>query len=261
VAKKKKAAKKKAAKKKAAKKKPAAKKTKKPAAKKTKTPERATDDAAQEAAAMRAAEAREAHYRTLGEVNEYVLAPLINPMLMGGPDWPGARPAWRVIRRAGGLAIASDGLSTPVAGAPAGFGLEVIGECDEQVSFDDAASSWLFGIVYEVSQTCAGHGGIRPLLEELGLLSIEVDGEALPEDWRNEEGKAGALIGLGGPSLPATVPTPEGGDARLLTVTLLRPSELAFILEEPDTGRAEVARRLREAGVHHLSTLKRAAVV
>ena len=57
--------------------------------------------------------ARDAFYATLGTVDADVLAPLLNPALMGGPRWPSLRQAWRVIRRADSILIASDGLSDP----------------------------------------------------------------------------------------------------------------------------------------------------
>jgi hypothetical protein len=127
-----------------------------------------------------------------------------------------------------------------------------------------------------VSQTCAGHGGVRPLLDELGLISMELDGDGLPEEWQTEvagaprldleEGSdqtgrgAGVLLGVGGPTVPATFAL-DGGDVRLVTVTLLRPAELAHILEDPENGRAEVAARLRAAGHHHVSSLRRPSVI
>jgi hypothetical protein len=57
--------------------------------------------------------ARDAFYATLGTADADVLAPLVNPAFMGGPRWPSLRQAWRVIRRADTILIASDGLSDP----------------------------------------------------------------------------------------------------------------------------------------------------
>ena len=57
--------------------------------------------------------ARDAFYASLGAMDADVLAPLVNPAFMGGPRWPSLRQAWRVIRRADSIIIASDGLSDP----------------------------------------------------------------------------------------------------------------------------------------------------
>ena len=43
--------------------------------------------------------ARDQFARSLGEVSPDVLAPLINPGLLGGPLWPDTRQAFQVIRR------------------------------------------------------------------------------------------------------------------------------------------------------------------
>src|SRR3954454_14146844 len=60
------------------------------------------------------AEARLRYFRTLGSAEEDVWIPLVNPVFMGGAQWP-TRPAWRRIRSGNVTLIASSGLSDPFA--------------------------------------------------------------------------------------------------------------------------------------------------
>lgn len=96
---------------------------------------------------------RDRFLKTLGEVNDDVLAPLLNPSFVGGPMWPDLRQAWRVIRRDGNLAFISDGLSDPFSDDPEpnpGFGLEVLAESPDAFA-EPHQGSWLFHLVYHVS--------------------------------------------------------------------------------------------------------------
>src|SRR4051812_34465734 len=70
-------------------------------------------------------EARRDYFRTLGELDEDVWAPLLNPAFTGGPAWP-TRPEWQRIRDGERTTIASSGLSDPFPddGPNVGFGVE-----------------------------------------------------------------------------------------------------------------------------------------
>ncbi|WP_308721347.1 hypothetical protein [Komagataeibacter xylinus] len=71
----------------------------------------------------------QAYWKTIGAVDDDVISYMINPMFSGAPAWPNTRQAYRVIRTAGSLIVASDGLSDPFVGTDmtdtSGFGLEV----------------------------------------------------------------------------------------------------------------------------------------
>ena len=210
--------------------------------------------------------ARRAVYDRMGSISEDVLAPLIGPALTGGPRWP-SRPAWRVIRRDNRVALASDGLSDPWETAPgAGYALEVFMETPEQVlpegaPLTDLAKTWLFSAVSEISNLIADHGGVRPLLEEFGSVSVEIDGARFPESLRNDEGRVGVLLGLSARGVPERIAYPGGGDARLLPITVLTRDELAHIVAGGDAARKELVGWLAECPTGHLSVLDRASTV
>ena len=113
---------------------------------------------------------RDAFYATLGSMDADLLAPLVNPAFMGGPRWPSLRQAWRVIRRADSIIIASDGLSDPFEDdddvfVPRGHLLEVCIEAPlAAFDGDPVQASWLFDVIYQVSQNVADHGSIDLLL-------------------------------------------------------------------------------------------------
>lgn len=210
--------------------------------------------------------ARRAVYDRMGTISEDVLAPLIGPALTGGPRWP-SRPAWRVIRRDGRVALASDGLSDPWETAPgAGYALEVFMETPEPVLPEGApltelAKTWLFSAVSEISNLIADHGGVRPLLEEFGSVSVEIDGTRFPEALRNDEGRVGVLLGISARGVPERITYPGGGDARLLPITVLTRDELAHIVAGGDAARKELVGWLAGSPTGHLSVLGRPSTV
>jgi hypothetical protein len=212
---------------------------------------------------VRATAARDLALRAIGEPREGALAPLIDPALVGGPTWPGERQSFRVVDRPTSTVLASDGLSSPDRAPDGlgklGLGLEIVAETDDALPAD-LRGSWLFAMVYEIAQTAATHRGVRKLVDELGLVSVEVGGAAFPRALRAPSGRVGVLLGVGGPWIPERYAS-LGGQVRLVTATTLRPSELAHVLASGDAGRREVALRLHQSGSHHLCRLDRAAVV
>ena len=206
--------------------------------------------------------AREEYWRSLGNVTDDVLAPLVNPAFMGGPEWPGLREAWRVVQRPESTLIVSDGLSAPFSDVDednVGFGVEVVAEtCDALPG--ELASSWLFELVYEVSQQCADHGGIAELIEEHGLLSLELPASAVLSPMATQDNSVGVLLGVEAPTIPKQF-LQSAGPVRVVTVKLLCPSELDFVVKEGRSGREELVRRFRDSGEHHLCSLKRASIV
>ncbi len=175
-----------------------------------------------------ASDARAAAYARLGALDDDVLAPLINPSFMGGPTWPAFRQAWRVVRRPGSTFVASDGLSDPFEDdhTPLGFRVEVCAEAPG--AFEDVAGSWLFELVYQVSQLVAQHGQVDALLQTHRALSTVVNVAGAPEDWLTEDGRLGVLVGFPAQDLPAVIEHPQG-PVRLLAIQVMRPEELARI--------------------------------
>ncbi|WNG29521.1 hypothetical protein F0U62_40140 [Cystobacter fuscus] len=201
--------------------------------------------------------AREAFWRTLGELEEAAIVPIVP----AGPEWPGQRQAWRVIHRAGRrLLLVTDGLSDPFAGqaaASVGFGLELAIETDEPV--EDAQESWLLVVLQRVANEVAEHERVREAALK-GQLTMEVSGRGMPESLVTPEGRVGVLLGLESSTLPRHLATPAG-EVRLVTVKALLPSELAYRVQHGKQGREELARRFAEKGEAHLSGASRRAVV
>lgn len=205
--------------------------------------------------------AREGFLRGLGELEPDFLAPLINPSFMGGPTWPDLRQAWRVIHRLGGTAIVSDGLSDPFSDETdpnIGFGIEVWAESSDDLP-SPTQSTWLFDLTYQVSQQCAAHGGVCDLIERLGLISLELPLSDVLEPVATSNGTAGVLLGITAPDLPMYFDLP-GGRARVLTATLLFPSELNYVVEHGSAGREVLAKVFAEDGTFHRSSLHRKPV-
>jgi hypothetical protein len=201
--------------------------------------------------------ARDASWRTLGELEETAIVPIVP----AGPEWPGQRQAWRVIHRAGRrLLLVTDGLSDSFPGdaAPSvGFGLELAIETDEPVK--DVQGSWLLVILQRVANEVAEHERVREAALK-GPLTMEVSGKGMPKSLVTQEGRVGVLLGLASSTLPRHLAAPAG-EVRLVTVKALLPSELAYRVQHGKLGREELARRFAENGEEHLSRARRRAVV
>ncbi|MDY7231278.1 suppressor of fused domain protein [Hyalangium rubrum] len=207
------------------------------------------------------ARARDAAYGTLGRMEADVLTFILNPTFNGGPRWPSLRQAWRVIHRPGGMLLASDGLSDPFDdqdGPSMGFGIECILETDEPLP--RVQDSWPFQALVQVCQTAAGHGGLRQLLDEMKLVSVELSGEGMPDSLVTADDSVGVLLGMGSSTLPTLIQTPAG-DVHLVTVKLLLAEELEYVRQNGAKGRAELARRFARNGEEHLSRARRAPVI
>lgn len=212
--------------------------------------------------------ARDAFYASLGAIDGDVLAPLLNPAFTGGPRWPSLRQAWRVIRRPDAIMLASDGLSDPFEDdddvfVPRGHLLEVCIEAPLS-AFDaqDVAQSWLFDVIYQVSQNVADHGSIDLLVQRHGSVSMVLDLQDAPPALEDENGQVGVLLAQGAAGIPAAFDTPYG-EVLLLTMTVLQPSELAFISAAHDKAqsRRDLAAALAASPSGHWSVAGRPAVI
>lgn len=206
--------------------------------------------------------AREAFAKSLGEVDGDVLAPLINPSFMGGPQWPDLREAWRVIRRGTSTIILSDGLADPfpeVAEPNHGFALEVLVESSDPFA-EALQGTWLFDLVYQVSQQAAHHGGFRGLIDRVGVGCLELPASPHFKPFEADSGRVGVLLGAMPAGRPDGFETP-GGYVRIITARLLFPSELAYAAAGGATAREELVRRFTSDGTFHTSSFHRKPVV
>jgi hypothetical protein len=212
--------------------------------------------------------ARDAFYATLGAMDADVLAPLVNPVFTGGPRWPSLRQAWRVIRRADSIIIASDGLSDPFEDdddvfVPRGHLLEVCIEAPlAAFDGDPVQQSWLFDVIYQVSQNVADHGSIDLLVQRHGSVSMVLDVQDAPQGLEDENEQVGALLAPGTATIPPSLATPYG-EVMLLTVTVLLPAEMECIGAAADKAQArrDLAAALAASPTGHLSVAVRPAVI
>ncbi|KAB8041593.1 hypothetical protein [Janthinobacterium aquaticum] len=211
--------------------------------------------------------ARDAFYATLGTPDADVLAPLVNPAFMGGPRWPSLRQAWRVIRTADTMIIASDGLSDPFEDdddifEPLGHLLEVCVEFPvAALDGGEISASWLFDLVYQVSQNVADHGSIDLLVQRHGSVSLALDLQQPPAGLENEYEQVGVVLTQGAGRLPAQFDTPYG-PVMLLVATVLQPAELDAIGAADDKAQARTAlvEQLAASPTGLLSVAQRPAV-
>ncbi|MBN8470488.1 suppressor of fused domain protein [Corallococcus exiguus] len=196
---------------------------------------------------------REAFWRTLGTMDDNFVIPIV----VGG-GWPARSEIWRVIHRPDGRTLfVTDGLSNffaDKAEPSIGFGLELALETDEPV--ENVAKSWQQLLLERIANELVGHEHLREPART-GILSMEVDGERMPEPLLTKDGRVGVLLGMDTPTLPGHFTMPDG-QVRLVTVKTLMPRELTYLLEH---GREELLHRFNQSHPGHLSKAWRQAVV
>ena len=206
-------------------------------------------------------DARDQFARTLGATGDDLLGPFVNPTFGGGPRWPSLRQSWRPIRRRESTAIVSDGLSDPFdddESPNVGLGIESVVEASGKVS-SQLQRSWLFQLVYDVSQQAADSGEFLSRINKLGLFSMELFlGDAF-KALKSPSGTVGVLLAIEPDFTPLLAVGPDS--IRYLTAKLLNPSELAFARAGGATARAQLRDRFHSDGTAHRSSLRRKSVV
>jgi hypothetical protein len=200
---------------------------------------------------------REAFWRTLGKLDEEVLIPIV-----AGGSWPARRQAWRLIHRAAGrtLLLVTDGLSDFFVDREelsVGFGLELALETDEPL--ERVAHSWQQRLLERVGGEVAEHEQVREQLK-VGMMSMEVSGRNMPPEFVTPEGRVGVLLGMEVSTLPLSFDMPAGA-VRLVTVKVLLPVELKYLLEHGKRALEDLARRFVTSGEEHLCRARRRSVV
>jgi len=200
--------------------------------------------------------AREAFWRTLGRLDEEAILPIV----VGG-GWPARRQVWRVIHRAEERnLLVTDGLSdffVDRVEPSVGFGLELALETNEPLG--DVEKSWPLLLLERVGNELAEHERVREKVKA-SFLSMEVAGHGMPEPLLTKEGRVGVLLGMESSTLSRSFTMPAG-EVRLVTVKVLMPAELAYLLEHGKRGRDELVRRFAQEGQAHLSRAWRQSVV
>ncbi|RKH74907.1 hypothetical protein D7Y21_41135, partial [Corallococcus sp. AB045] len=125
--------------------------------------------------------ARTAFWRTLGTLDERAILPIV----VGG-GWPAKRQVWRVIHRPEGRTLfVTDGLSdffVDTVEPSVGFGLELALETNEP------QTDWPVTLLERIANELVGHEHLREPART-GILSMEVDGELMPEPLLSKDGR------------------------------------------------------------------------
>jgi hypothetical protein len=186
-------------------------------------------------------------------------------MFMGGPKWPNTRQAFRAVRRPGEILLASDGLSDPYDDAErARNGLEHEFYATTADPLDPVPGSWLWDLVWQMSQFAAGHAGLAGLLDEMTLLSTELYDVGIPDSHRerfvNSDQRVAVLLGQHDSAPPSIVDGPLSR-IRLVNIKLMTLDELEYVLPRDEEGRRELGRRFAAQGRPLASGLDRPSVV
>lgn len=204
--------------------------------------------------------ASEARHRAIKKLFDSDIVPLTSLMgpMSDGPEWP-AGACWLAARHGENACIISDGLSDPWVERnkpETGLGLEVFIETPDAGIPADApltalADTWLFPLLAEISHTLAGYPRLCEKLSSGEPLSLQFNIDHI----KDGRGHVGALLHI--PQYLQTGLDMPVGRIKLVAATLLNGTELQFLRGKGEAGRRELADKLYEAGVGHVSLLHR----
>lgn len=207
--------------------------------------------------------ARDELFNSLGNVDSDVIAHLINPAFMGGPQWPALRQAFSVIRTNDSIMVASNGLSDPfddIDEPNNGFRLEIIAETKEDIN-DDVSHSWLFRLVYSISQQAAHSSQFFEFISNYGVITMELFAEQDGlEEFQDENGMVGVMIGVEHPNLPKHIQFPAE-EVILAAVQILTPDELKYVAEKREEGRNHLHKLMKQSNSYHYVTPNRVSLL
>ena len=220
------------------------------------------------------------HWNTVGTSEQDVLGYMISPSLLGGPDWPSTRQAYRVVRRGDSIILATEGMSDPFDGAEGmgnGFEMELFIETADIPEHARGAlgdvnpfrRSWAFELLRHLAAEVAYAGGLTHRLEKYGSMSFEIPGfsksdamsEQLPAHFVTADDMTGMLLGAPQADFSTNIDDMPLSPVKLVSVTLITAAELDYIRTGGQSARDDLIARLKAAGFGHISDLNRASVV
>lgn len=225
-----------------------------------------TDIAAEEAfdgALTESIRARWSYWNEFGDLAPNLIAPQVNPIYKNVPAWPSDRLAFLTIERESSTVMATDGLSDPFDDrneGTQGFGVEFFIDITER-----PMSEYSRNIAVETLMTIAyntvARGGVEDLLDEFGLISMEIPESDLPATHLTSDGSAGIL--LGGPKADFDTLYIDGpmGQIELVSLTLLTGRETDLIRKRGANARADIAQNLLESGIGHRTIIGRPSII
>lgn len=213
--------------------------------------------------------ARDTYWKSIGSIDEDVIAHMVSPQFMGMPAWPTTRQAYKVIRTETTLIIASDGLSDPFTDCEEhkihmnGFGGEVFIETADLVdaSFDEITKSWHYETIEIWARNVAHYGGLNARLEKYGVMSMELPIQSAPSDLKNEHGNVGFLVNCKMAQREYEVSDAPLSPIKIISLMAIKPDELKFIVEGGQDARNSLVNALGKKGYIHLNNSTRKSVI
>lgn len=212
---------------------------------------------------------RDTYWASIGMVEKDVLGHLISPQLMGGPAWPTTRQAYRVVRRANTIIIATDGMSDPFNDSERdgnGFGMELFVETEDITpehagkpgDISQLSRSWAFELISNVASTVAGAGGIVPQLERYEVLSVEIPGVSqshtigaqLPSHYMTEDDCLGILLNVPVTAFLTRLDSMPLSPVTMVPITLITAHELERLRQGGTSEGKALADELGNSGQH-----------
>jgi|GEM_PF-2029391 len=131
-------------------------------------------------------------------------------------------------------------------------------ETDEPLG-SSVQHSWQQRLLERVGDEVAEHEWIRERLK-VGMMSQEVSGKDMPAELVTEQGRVGVLLGIETGTLPRSFDMPAGA-VRLVTLQVLLPVELGYLLKSGKQGLEELAQRFKAGAAGHMVRAQRQPVV
>ncbi len=213
--------------------------------------------------------ARDMYWDQLGVSDEAFLDYEIVAQPTHAPDWPTGQQKFRIVRTRTSLIVASEGLSDPFDcfQGPAdqnGFGQEVFIEVPglQAATADLIRNSWVFRAVEYAAQLIAHNRGIGPLLDQHGVMSLDVPSNCAPRDWivSGVAEPAGALLDVPMTRSRGQMPDMPLSPVKVVPLTLIFPEELEDCVVGGSKERAALVNDLLTTGQGHKTDTKRASL-
>ncbi len=210
--------------------------------------------------------ARLSYYQSLGTDVFEPRSPLETPIISNSPPWP-AQQAWRKIQNATNTILVTDGLSNPFPKRSFnnGFDIEILVETTDPI-LENYESTWLFHVLFQVSQNAAYHAGFRKLIDQhqIGMLEIASIPELQP--FQNETGNIGIFLGLHTGLKHDTVEyvsahNDQTTNALIVSAKLLTLPEFNYARHNEAIGYQLLRERFLSQNSNHISSLKRESVI
>ncbi len=213
--------------------------------------------------------ARDAYWDKVGRTDPDYFGYPVCPELKGAPAWPTQTQAFRIVRTENSLIIASDGLSDPFAPFRGetianGYGMEMYIEIPgwQSMDADLVRDSWAFKSIEQLARVCAFQKGLGDLLDEHGVMSVDLPTPCVPNGWvvSGYAEPAGALIDLPIPSGLAQIADMPLSRVRVVPITLIFPEELEDCVVGGPSERKALVNDLMTTGQGHKTDPKRSSL-